>query len=322
MALVSVVIPSCSRPRLLRRAISSALGQSLSDIEVLVVIDGHCSDTRAELDRVRDPRLRVVSNASPLGASASRNRGVAASSAEWTAFLDDDDEWIPTKLEKQLQLARQSKSVHPVITSLVKVVDDQRISVWPRRLPHPDEHIGEYLFCRKQATKGEALISTITLMARKALWVEYPFNEELRRHQEWDWLLRVSRDPRVSIEWVPEVLAIWYVAHNRTSISSTSDWMDSLRWLQERREWLTQRAQAGFIATVIAGAAARQHHRRAVLPLAAELHRAGCRDIWQWLLLMAIVLLPTASRDAVRALSARWNRKQLFVQAAGTRETE
>src|SRR5438445_11739690 len=100
--LVSVVIPTLDRPRLLLRAIDSVLRQTHQDIEVIVVVDRPSGDIVSAIQSVNDPRLRLVVNSYSLTAGGARNTGADHATGEWIAFLDDDDAWLPEKLERQL----------------------------------------------------------------------------------------------------------------------------------------------------------------------------------------------------------------------------
>jgi len=100
MPLFSVVIPTFNRARLVRRAIDSVLGQTLSDFEVLVVDDGSTDDTRRVVEGVGDPRVRLVSLPRNRGAAAARNAGIAVARGELISLLDSDDEYEPGFLEK------------------------------------------------------------------------------------------------------------------------------------------------------------------------------------------------------------------------------
>src|ERR1041385_5815082 len=99
MPLVSAVIPTVGRPGLLPRAVRSALGQTVDDLEVIVVIDGPDDATRDALTAIDDPRLRVVQLPENVGLSSALNAGIREASGRWVALLDDDDEWFPRKLE-------------------------------------------------------------------------------------------------------------------------------------------------------------------------------------------------------------------------------
>src|SRR5580698_9733548 len=122
MILVSAVIPTRGRPELLLRAVRSALAQTLLQIEVVVVIDGEDPATELALHEVTrvDGRVRVVALAKSIGGSDARNRGVAEASGEWIAFLDDDDEWLPGKLQAQLKAVKASTA--PVVIGTWKII--------------------------------------------------------------------------------------------------------------------------------------------------------------------------------------------------------
>jgi glycosyltransferase involved in cell wall biosynthesis len=73
--------------------------QTHCDFEIIVVVDGPDPATEAALGELTDSRLHVVTLAESQGGSDARNAGIAASKGEWVAFLDDDDEWLPEKLD-------------------------------------------------------------------------------------------------------------------------------------------------------------------------------------------------------------------------------
>jgi glycosyltransferase involved in cell wall biosynthesis len=96
---VAVVIPAFNPGEYLTESVASALTQSMTNIEVVVVDDGSDNDAFPRLPA--DPRLRNVRQPQQ-GVSVARNRGVLETSAPLIAFLDADDRWLPTKLERQL----------------------------------------------------------------------------------------------------------------------------------------------------------------------------------------------------------------------------
>src|SRR3954451_8490265 len=103
--LVSVVIPTTKRPHLVIRAVRSVLSQTITDLELIVAIDGPNPETGAVLAAIADPRVRIVQHQTGAGAGAARNLGARHATGKWIGFLDDDDEWLPRKLESQLALA-------------------------------------------------------------------------------------------------------------------------------------------------------------------------------------------------------------------------
>lgn len=100
VSVLSVVIPTHRRPRLLEQAVTSVLRQTRSPDEVIVVDDADDAATRAVVDRlVRSPagadRLRYIANHDSVGASSSRNLGARVAGGDVIALLDDDDRWAP-----------------------------------------------------------------------------------------------------------------------------------------------------------------------------------------------------------------------------------
>ena len=114
------MIPTRDRPDYVRRAVASALSQSVQDVEVLVVDDA--SATPIVFD---DPRVRVFSLGRRVGVAAARNVGLRAARGEWVVFLDDDDELMSDMIEASLAAAETSTLPQPVaVLSCSRVVDE------------------------------------------------------------------------------------------------------------------------------------------------------------------------------------------------------
>lgn len=256
--LVSVVIPTRNRVALLKRAIASALSQSYGTIEVIVIIDGQDPVTEGFLRSISDPRLRHVSLSERAGGSEARNVGVRAAVGDWVAFLDDDDSWMPTKIEKQIALARTIKSRNAVIGCKVIGRYPDQDYLWPTRTPRPQEPICEYLFNRKAWFRGEGQLQTSMLFVSRELMLKIPFTAGLPKHQDTDWWIRADADTTTMFLFVEEPLAVWYLGEQRDSIVRHYDWEQSWRWLIGVRRLLTKKSFAGFIATQLVGEAAAQ----------------------------------------------------------------
>ncbi len=126
---VSVIIPTFNRARFLGEALDSVLGQTYSDLEVIVVDDGS-SDGTAELMATRtrdDARVRYVRQAN-RGASAARNAGLDAATGDFIAFLDSDDAWQPWHLELTLACLEQAPEAGLIWTD-IEFVDDAGVLV-------------------------------------------------------------------------------------------------------------------------------------------------------------------------------------------------
>lgn len=300
--LVSVIIPTRNRPLLVQRAVKSALGQTLKEIEVIVVIDGPDPETSVELAKLSDARLKVIERPSNSGAAAARNAGVSHARGEWIAFLDDDDEWLPQKLERQLLAAQSSPHQFPIVTCYLIARRPEGDTIWPRRLPAASEPLSEYLFVRNTLFQGEGVIQTSTLLARKALLQKVPFASNLERHQDWNWLLRVSQLEEVGIEFVCEPLSIWYSGEKRPSVSKSHNWQYSLNWIQAHRNFVTPRAYSSFILAEVSSRAALAREWNAFLPLLWESVRFGKPRLADIGLYLGMWLIPQEVRRSLRAL--------------------
>ena len=290
---ISAVIPTRHRPGSLLRAVESALAQTHSPAEVIVVVDGPDPATESMLSTMTDERLRVLALPAAVGGSEARNVGVRAASGEWIAFLDDDDEWMPNKFERQLAMLPQA-SAEPILSCRFLARTDTGDRIWPERLPQPSEPLCEYLLTRPGLQRSEGFVATPTILARRSLLCRVPFRRGLKKHQDWDWVLRATREGgRVHIS--PEVLARCEM-RARGSVSRRPDWRVSLGWIHESEQLVTRRAYAGFIATHVAWQAAAQGEWSAFLPLLRDACRNGSpcpADVFRYL---GFWLAPTAAR--------------------------
>lgn len=103
---VSAIIPTYNRAHIICEAVDSVLTQTYPHIEVIVVDDGSKDDTLARLQQYGG-RIRVVSQAN-AGPASARNRGIAVARGDLIAFLDSDDIWLPTKIERQVALMQRA----------------------------------------------------------------------------------------------------------------------------------------------------------------------------------------------------------------------
>jgi glycosyltransferase involved in cell wall biosynthesis len=102
----TTVIPTHNRSNLLKRAIESVLDQTFDDFEAIIVDDHSTDDTCSVVKSFSDPRIQYMINHRSKGACGARNTGIFAAKGKWVAFLDDDDVWLPEKLEYQYELAQ------------------------------------------------------------------------------------------------------------------------------------------------------------------------------------------------------------------------
>jgi glycosyltransferase involved in cell wall biosynthesis len=300
--LVSVVIPTRGRPDLVTRAVRSALAQTVREIEVIVVVDGPDPATREALAGCDDARLCVVELDASGGAAAARNVGVRHARGEWTALLDDDDEWRPEKLATQLALADASPLPLPIVATRLLVRTPRAEFVLPRRLPEAGQPASEYLAVRRGLFHGDGFIQTSTITARTELLRRVPFTPALRRLQELDWSLRCLQFDGVGLLYAPEPLVIWHADENRSRISFDAPWRQSIEWLKETRSRVTPRAYAALAMSVVGSMAATSNDPRVFLDLLREARRYGRPGLLDYLTFVQVWLVPPRLRREVRDL--------------------
>jgi glycosyltransferase involved in cell wall biosynthesis len=179
--LVSVVVPTHNRASLLARTLRSIQGQTLSDVEIIVVDDGSTEPVAVS----PDARLRVVRHDRPLGVSAARNRGIAEARGEWVAFCDDDDVWAPDKLEQQLIEADRE---HAAWVYAGDVNVDLHLRVISGG-PPPDAAAAVRDLPRYNPISSGG--SNVTVRAQLLKQVG-GFDEGLRRTEDWDLWIRLA----------------------------------------------------------------------------------------------------------------------------------
>lgn len=174
---VSVVITAYNRPELLKRALDSATAQTYPSIEIIVVDDHSPCDVKGVVEAAEKPVkfFRMPRNG---GANIARNKGIDLASGAFIAFLDDDDEWTPTKLADQMN-AIGSKDACLCRFYLVearrvagRVVDE----VTEEELRH-----------------GNRICGTSGLLVKKTAIEQIRFDEGLKKGQDWDVYVRLAQ---------------------------------------------------------------------------------------------------------------------------------
>ncbi len=210
--LVSVVIPTHNRARLVERAVKSVLGQTYRNLELIVVDDASTDDTEEAIRGFGDARIRYVRHHANIGAPAARNTGISIARGEYIGLLDDDDEWFPMKLEKQIAKFAQVPEMVGLIYCGYEFRDsDGRLL----RTYLPEDRGDVHL----RLLVGTMIGSPTPLIRRSCFLKVGLFDEFLKSCQDWDMWKRISA--HYEFDYVPEVLAIGY-RHERQISSNFS----------------------------------------------------------------------------------------------------
>ena len=292
MPLVSVVIATFRRPEALLRAVNTVLRQTMPDLEVIVVVEKDDLVTLPVLTAVRDTRLRSVVNPEKKGPGMARDAGVFAATGRWVAFLDDDDEWFPQKLEKQL--AAISGDENLISTTLSKVVTPEGTFIRPADPYTGAEPIDEWLFGRRSWFKsGQSMLQTSSLMVPRVLFERLRFGEI--RHEEWELAIRAVKLRGYRLITVLEPLVIYYAGNTRYP------WRSSVSWVNSMRGVISPRAYSGFCLTVATQGVAPQERNLAFYTFFTMALRHGRPTPRQLFAFLFIWLFPDSLRHRIRA---------------------
>lgn len=205
--LVSVVIPTFNRAKVVVDAIESASKQTYGNIEIIVVDDGSCDNTEQIVKSYRcKAPVKFIKHGKNKGGSAARNTGIRAASGELVAFLDSDDRWEPENIERQVVAMQCDPKRYGACYTGVKVVNEK----------------GEYQYERRPTLFGDMKYALLPLnsigqtscgMVRRDLLERIDgFDETLKSCQDWDLWIRLSKITDFAV--VPESMLVYVATPN------------------------------------------------------------------------------------------------------------
>jgi glycosyltransferase involved in cell wall biosynthesis len=196
MPLVSVIMPFHRITPHLRPAVDSVLGQTLADLELLLVDNGTGAGLTSLGAAGKDPRIRLIAFPQNRGACLARNAAIAEARGEFVAFLDYDDLAHPARLERQVARLRARPGVG-LVGSWVEAIDAEGRVLGPEFALTGGKD--QYVF--SQYTMP-APISCYT--ARREVCARFPFRPGMERAEDYDFLARTAE--ACELDAIPEVL--------------------------------------------------------------------------------------------------------------------
>lgn len=263
--LVSVVIPVFNRAPMIAAAVESCLAQTYRSIEVILVDDCSTDDldtaVRPFVDR---PEVHLVRHETNLGVSAARNSGVAAAKGAYVAFLDSDDAWLPTKLERQVAEVRSRSDRNVLCGTLTKVISDQGgVQIRPKRQKPVTVPVGDYLFVHKTQRQlsevsfdgapliGGCFAQTSSYFLDRELALATPFRVGLTQYEDMAFLIDLG-DKGVDFLLIEEPLTVQHNDDRPGRLGARDDLARGQQFLQAIGGSLSTEARLAFDATHLA----------------------------------------------------------------------
>ncbi len=281
-ATVAAVIPTSGRESVVD-AVRSALGQSRPpDVVVVATAERNLARVRELLaDHIDNIQIEVTNIDKPTGGFL-RKLGTDSIDCDWYAFLDDDDQWLPTKLGRQLVYAEECGLDVASSSLLVSGPDSVGDKPIPGTTYSEGDSVSEYLFAGRTLRVDRPLLHTSTLLVSREAIEEVNWDPGLSVHQDWDLVLRLddagfkigqSRDP------------LTHVATGTSgSMSATNKWASSLEWWKNSKHLMSDRSSADFLYSQVLRYALRERSREGIQSVMLAAKRS-CRPSWSAILI-------------------------------------
>lgn len=261
--LVSAVITTYERPTLVKRAVESVLGQTYEPLEIVVVEDGSDSAVDRWIEGEVEREVDYVCHADNRGLAAARNTGLDRANGDYVAYLDDDDEWKPTRIEAQVETLRNlARSERESLGVLYCGAEVRGVDGGTQAYISPTNH-GDLR--TEIMEKGASTISSSMLFPKSALEAVGGFDESLPSSIDHDiWMALATRGYEAHA--LDEPLVIAHAENERGMMSDTSTRIEGVRlyvekWKPTYQEWYGETEGAAhaerYFANTIARLAAR-----------------------------------------------------------------
>ncbi len=224
MPKVSVIIPAYNAMTYLPKTVESVLKQSFTDFEVIIVNDGSSDNIEQWVNTITDNRIKLISQKNQ-GTAAARNTGIAHAKGEYLAFLDSDDLWEASNLEKQVYCLDNNPDVGLVY-------------VWIASIDENGNHLGQIYGNDEQGYIWEKMLQRNVIWSGSAAMVRRVcfeksgvFDQSLKYSEDWDMWIRISRNYSFAV--IKEPL-VYYRFHPNNKSKNHTKIKNELRLIVEK----------------------------------------------------------------------------------------
>jgi glycosyltransferase involved in cell wall biosynthesis len=210
MPQVTVIIPTYNRAQFIHLAITSVLAQTFQDYEIVIVDDASTDNTELIVKSFSCEKIRYIRHDKNKGEAEARNTGVKNSQGEFIAFIDDDDEWMTEKLERQVKLINQcEKRVGAIYTGILVIDMESR-----KKVDHIVPQKRGYIYNDLLAEKCPMAPSTL-LLKEECFKKVGSFDASIKYGTDYDMWIRIAKE--YYFEYIEDPLVKYYIHNNKLS---------------------------------------------------------------------------------------------------------
>ncbi len=240
MPTFSIVMPIYNVEKYVAEAINSVIEQTYDDWELIIVDDVSPDDSLAICTLFTDERIKIVRHTVNKGLAGARNTGIDAATGEFVAFLDSDDMWQPTKLERHLQHLRSNVNIG-LSFSRSEFIDANGNPTSFYQMPKLTNISAGHLMCRNPIGNGSAPVMRREALKEIRFWSEefgcnQYFDQRLRQSEDIECWIRVASTTQWTIEGIPEPLTLYRL--NAEGLSSQlekqyNSWLQAISYVEQ-----------------------------------------------------------------------------------------
>lgn len=234
---VTVCITTYNREDLLANTINSVLNQTYRKFELIIIDDCSTDNTEGLVNTIYDDRLRYVRHKQNKGLAAARNTGIKEAKSKYIAFLDDDDEWLPKKLQEQVNLIESSEAD---VVYCGNVIIDKNNKIVRKGKPEIKGNIRSEI-----VKKGLSTIPSSCFFRKEALEAVGGFDENLESHIDHDIWMKMA-EKNYKADYVDQALVVIYqnnrakmTADNKSRLKATKVYLK--KWGPEIKKWFGEK---------------------------------------------------------------------------------
>ncbi|MBA2879999.1 glycosyltransferase involved in cell wall biosynthesis [Desulfosalsimonas propionicica] len=292
--MISVVIPSYKRHDLLLRAVKSVLSQTLPPYEIIVSNDGPDREKAELLSSLDYDHLKYIEAPRSGKASVTRNFGIGCAKGDWIALLDDDDIWLPTKLEVQFNYLEKQNNKNAIIAG-IEMVYAPSGRIWRR----PKGNFQGMIKSSDAVLNRKGGFNTSTIVAPRHIFLKYPFNEKINKLEDVEWVLSAGIELNTCIP--PEPVCVRIVTE-KDGLSQPGGFETVWAWYLRNKEKMTIQSRCYSITDILARRASYDFNWQAYLVLVRELHKENVLNFMNICRLTSYFVAPQQVRIFIKKL--------------------